>query len=354
MRVMIDATYARRAPWSGTGIYIERVVEALRRVDGLEIETAVNPNRRTPAGGGIGSVRNLLGDRWWTSVQLPRLARRAAVEVIHHPLPAFSRWAGSPQVVTVHDLAFEVLPEQFDPGFRRYAHLAHRSAARAAEAVACVSAATAADVRRRWGVASERIVVTPLGPGQELPSRPADARHFLYVGDDQPRKNLPTLLSAYAAYRHRAEQPRELVLAGTASHSSDGVRTETRPSRERLAELYGAAVALIHPSLHEGFGLTALEAMSLGVPVIASAIPALREICGPAALYAEPHDARAFTTAMLQLAAQPQLREHLSEQARGQAVRFSWERCAQAHLDAYRLARASYSGAPYPVAKNRR
>jgi glycosyltransferase involved in cell wall biosynthesis len=354
MRVLIDATYIRRGPRSGTGIYVERLVEALDRLDEVEVETVVNTRRRPPAGGGIGSVRNLLADGWWASIQLARLARRAGAEVIHHPLPAFSRWSGIPQVVTVHDLAFEVLPQHFDRGYRRYAQIAHRSAARASDAVVCVSAATAAEVRRRWDVAEERIVVAPLGPGQEVALRTGERRHFLYVGDDQPRKNLRVLIAAYAGYRQRTEQPIELVLAGTASYRGDGVRIEASPSQERLAELYGGAVALIHPSLHEGFGLTALEAMSLGVPVIASSIPALREICGPAALYAEPHDARAFATAMLQLARQPRLREHLSEQGRRQAARFSWTRCARAHLDAYRLARASYAGGPYPVAQKRR
>lgn len=354
MRVMIDATYASHAPQSGTGIYIERLVEALGGLEGVEIEAVANPNRRAPAGGGVGSVRNLLVDRWWTSIQLPRLARRAGAQVIHHPLPAFSRWAGIPQVVTVHDLAFQILPQHFDRRFRRYAQIAHRSAARASAAVVCVSAATAADVRQRWDVAEERIVIAPLGPGQEPAPRPGEPRHFLYVGDEQPRKNLPVLLAAYAGYRQRAEQPVELVLAGTASQRGDGVRIEVSPSDERLAELYGRAVALIHPSLHEGFGLTALEAMSVGVPVIASSIPALREICGPAAMYAEPHDARAFATLMLQLAGQPRLREHLSDQARDQAARFSWASCARAHLDAYRLARASYPAGPYPVAERHR
>jgi glycosyltransferase involved in cell wall biosynthesis len=352
MRVMIDTTYARRSPHSGTGVYTERLVEALGRLGEVGIELVDNSARRAPAGGGIGSLRNLLADRWWTGVQLPRLARRAGAEVLHHTLPAFSRWAGIGQVVTVHDLAFEVLPEHFDPGFRRYAQVAHRSAARAADAVVCVSAATAADVRRRWGVPPERIVVAPLGPGQEFPARPGQPRHFLYVGDDQPRKNVSVLIAAYATYRRRADAPVELVLAGAAERRGEGVRIEARPDRARLAELYGEAVALIQPSLHEGFGLTALEAMSVGVPVIASAIPALRETCGPAALYADPREPQGFASAMLQLAGQPRLREHLSEHAREQAARFSWSICARSHLEAYRLARASRSRGPYPVAES--
>ncbi len=110
----------------------------------------------------------------------------------------------------------------------------------------------------------------------------------------------------------------------------------------------------MHPSLHEGFGLTALEALSLGVPVIASAIPALREICGGAALYADPQDPRAFTTTMIQVATQPRLRERLAEHGRRQAARFSWEACARAHLQAYEVARRPAGRTPYPLRERHR
>jgi alpha-1,3-rhamnosyl/mannosyltransferase len=339
MRVLFDTTYAGRAPYSGTAIYIQRVTEALSRIEGVEVESAENRRRPPPAGGGVGSLRNLFSDRWWTSVELPRQARRMRADVIHHPLPAFTRWTGIPQVMTVHDLAFQRLPQHFDRWFRRYARISHRSAALAAGAVVCVSEATALDVRTLWGLEPERIIVAPLGPGQELPAAKREPTHFLYVGDGEPRKNLPLLLAGYAGYRGRAERPLDLVLAGSASGRGEGVRIEPQPTTERLAELYGGALALVHPSLHEGFGLTALEALSLGVPVIASAIPALRETCGGAALYADPRDPRAFTTAMLQLASQPRLRERLAEHGRRQAARFSWESCAQAHLEAYAIAR---------------
>ncbi len=354
MRVMIDATYAEREPFSGTGIYIERIAAALARLDDVEVEPVVNSRRRPPAGGGRGSLWNLATDRWWTAFQLPALARRARADVLHHPLPAFARWSSLPQVVTVHDLAFQRVPQHFDRRFRRYAQLSHRGAALAAQAVVCVSEATALDVRLLWGLEPERIVVAQLGPGQEVPELERQTRHFLYVGDDQPRKNLPVLLAAYAGYRGRAERPLDLVLAGAASGRGEGVKTEARPSPERLAELYAGALALVHPSLHEGFGLTALEALSLGVPVIASAIPALREICGGAALYADPQDPRGFTTAMIQVATQPRLRERLADHGRRQAARFSWEACARAHLQAYEVARGRAAHTPYSVRERHR
>jgi len=159
VRVLIDTTYALRGP-SGTAVYLERLVAALRRV-GVEVVEAANQRRRSPGGGRAASARNFAADRAWETTALRRHAREANADVIHHPLPAFSRGAGSlPQVVTVHDLAFETTPECFDAGFRNWAKLSHRAAARRAAAVVAVSATTAAEVVTRWGLAPERLVVT--------------------------------------------------------------------------------------------------------------------------------------------------------------------------------------------------
>jgi glycosyltransferase involved in cell wall biosynthesis len=339
VRVLLDTTYASRAPYSGTAVYLERVADALSGLDDVELLEVGNHRRRPPAGGGWGSVRNAVVDQWWTEVELPRLARSMAVEVIHHPLPALSRTSRTPQVVTVHDLAFERVPKAFAPAFRGYARLAHRAAARAADAVICVSQSTARDVRSRWGVKAERLVVAPHGPGQELPpSGPGDRSHFLYVGDDEPRKNLAVLLDAYRRYRASSLEPLGLILAGNASAAGAGVRREHHPDPERLAHLYADAVALVHPALYEGFGMTPLEAMRLGTPVIVAATPALREVCGSAARYVDPHDPQALAAAMLELAQDPVLRGQLADRGRGQAARFSWAASARRHRDAYSLA----------------
>jgi glycosyltransferase involved in cell wall biosynthesis len=338
MRVLLDATYAARAPYSGTGVYVDRITEALRRLGDVEVEVVANGRRREPAGGGIGSVRNLIADRWWTAVELPRLARRLGADVIHHPLPALARASRVPQVITVHDLAFERLPDQFDRRFRLYAHRTHRAAALAAGAVICVSETAASDVRELWCVPPERIVVALHGPGQEVVGRELLREHFLYVGDDEPRKNLATLLAAYRRYRERVPAPLPLLLAGAASADGPGMAVERHPSRERLAELYAGAIALVLPSLYEGFGLTALEAMSAGTPVLAARSPGLLEVCADAASYADPRDPESFAEAMVQISQAPALQAQLGELGRRRAARFSWGECARAHVDAYSLA----------------
>jgi glycosyltransferase involved in cell wall biosynthesis len=342
MRILLDATYARRAPYSGTAVYLDCLQAALAQLGGAEVVPVWNRRRRPPAGGGAGSARNALADLSWTAVELPRLARRVRADVIHHPLPAYGP-ARVPQVLTVHDLAFERLPELFERSYRTYAHVAHRAAARRAAAVICVSETTAADVRELWGVDARRIVVARHGPGQALPtagSRPTTNRYlFIYVGDAEPRKNLSALLSAHAIYRGAAAEPLELVLAGSAAIEAPGVRVESHPSRERLAELYADAVALVHPALYEGFGLTALEAMSAGTPVIAADVPGTREICAGAARYVPPGDPTALAMAMAEVATEPALRDRLSELGRARAAEFDWSASARRHLDAYSLAR---------------
>jgi glycosyltransferase involved in cell wall biosynthesis len=342
VRVLLDTTYAQRAPRSGTGVYVQQIARALSELDDITVITTFDERRRPPAGGGAGSARNARRDQIWTQVTLPRRARAAAADVIHHPLPAHAFAAAVPQVVTVHDLAFELLPQHFATRYRRYAHLTHRAAARRAQAVIAVSEATAQEVHAQWGVAPERLVVARHGPGQALEARQRaqPPAHFLYVGDDEPRKHLGALLDAYRRYARRAEQPLGLMLAGSmdAGYAAGRIRVERDPSPGRLSELHAAAAALVHPSLDEGFGLTLLEAMALGTPVIAAASPAAREVCGDAARLVAPGDRLALADAMEAVAASPDLRSQLTACGRTRAALFSWQLAAQAHLRAYDLA----------------
>jgi glycosyltransferase involved in cell wall biosynthesis len=320
MRVLIDTSYVLRGP-SGTSTYILEFTAALRRL-GVEVVEVANERRRPPAGGGIGSLRNLLADRRWVHRKLPQFAADIRVDLVHHPLPAIARQPPCPQVVTVHDLAFETHPEHFDPRFVRWARHAHRRAAQEAAAVICVSHTTAADVREHWGIAEERIVVAHHGPGQELPvAAPQEPRHVLYVGDDEPRKNLE-LIGA-------ARLPLPVRYPGLEDEPADP---------PALALLYAQALVLVHPSVHEGFGLTPLEAMGSGVPVVAVRNPAVEEVCGDAAIYVDPVDPGPLERAVRRLLDEPEHRAEMAARGRARAATFSWEASARAHLRAYELA----------------
>jgi glycosyltransferase involved in cell wall biosynthesis len=342
MRVLLDTTFAQRGS-TGTGVYIEHLAPALRDL-GVEVVAVANERRRPPAGGGAGSLRNAAEDRRWTALELPRRARSAGADLIHHALPAAAgRPGGTAQVVTLHDLAFERLPAAFDPRFRAFARRAHRAAARRADAIVCVSRTTAADAAALWGIPWERLVVAPHGPGQAPPPRPdppAAERHLLYVGDAEPRKNLDVLLAAHARLRERGDAP-PLVLAGAATADAPGVVVERAPSARRLAALYAEALVLVHPALHEGFGMTPLEAMHAGVPVLAARSPGVVETCADAVAYFDPRDPEGLADAIAGLVGDEARRRELSRRGRERAAGFSWEASARAHVEAYTVALAS-------------
>jgi hypothetical protein len=299
LRVLVDTSFAARGP-SGTGVYVEHVVAALRERGEVEVVEARQPLRLRPGREGrrwnpVRSVANAALDLAWLHLGLPLAARRARAAVLHHPLPARSILCRTPQVVTV------------------------------------------------LGADRGRIVVAPHGPGQELPplERRAAPGHLLYVGDGEPRKNLDGLLAAYDAHRRNVTDALPLVLAGAAAAraSGNGVRGEPGPDAPRLAELHAAAAALVHPSLHEGFGLTLAEAMRAGTPVVAVRNPGTEEVCGDAALLVEPEG---LAAALDRVHGDAGLRERLAAAGRDRAALLSWDACAALHERAYKLAAATH------------
>jgi len=305
VRVLIDTTFLARGP-SGTGTYLRELIPALRAL-GVDVVEAANPRRRRP---GTGSLRNALEDARWA-----RALRGERGDIVHHPLPAHT--PGARNVITVHDLAFDAHPELFDRRFATWARVAHARAARRAHAVIAVSQTTANDAMTRWGLPREKVIVAPHGPGQALrPVERTEPRHVLYVGDDEPRKNVGLLHQAMQRF---------------------GALPLRRPAPgDDLAALHAGALALLHTAVHEGFGLTALEAMAAGTPVVAYPSLALREVCGDAPLYATT--AEGLAGHLRALAGDAALRAAVVEHGRAQAARFSWDDCARNHLTAYTLA----------------
>jgi glycosyltransferase involved in cell wall biosynthesis len=348
VRVLIDTSFAARGP-SGTAVYIDRLTAALRERGNVELTEARRrwrpaPGRTRGRAGLLWSALNALLDLWWLQVGLRRRARRAAADVVHHPLPAWIWRAPCAQVITVHDLAFEHHPEGFGRVWRALARGRHRVAARRAGAVICVSRTAAAEAVGRLGADPEAVVVAPHGPGQELPAKAGARapRHFLYVGDDEPRKRVPALLDAHRRYAAGRPDALPLVLAGAAAERGNGqplIVGEPRPDAARLGELLEGAAALVHPSADEGFGLTLAEAMAAGVAVLAVRNPGTHELCGGAALLVEPG---ALADGMTRLHEEDGLRAELARRGRDRAQRFSWAESARLHEDAY--ARAGGEG----------
>ncbi len=178
-------------------------------------------------------------------------------------------------------------------------------------------------------------------------------RYFFSVATDFPHKNLANLVDAYKLFRDRWQDgnPPALVLAGNASSARagyyrqltsqplpDGVYYLGPISSEKLRVLYQHAEAMVFPTLYEGFGLTPLEAMASGTPVIAMPVSSVPEVCGDCALYPDGHSPRALARAMEQMASDEELRGDLQDRGRTRVELFRWERTARQTYDSYRRA----------------
>ena len=265
-------------------------------------------------------------------------------------------------VVTIHDLIHLLFPEFLpSPMALLYARVLMRRAIRRADRILTVSRATAADLELHLGVERSRIAVTwngvderfrrRLAPEElrrELSSLDLSPGYFLFLGNPKPHKNLERVLRAFASL---PADGRRLVVAGApesgavadeiAAWSRDlhlGPRLTVlgRIAEERLSALVQGAVALVFPSLYEGFGLPMAEAMAAGTPVVASTTPALTEIAGAAAELVDPLDVEAIAGAMARLAGSPALRRELAEAGLARAEAFRWETTAAQTLAVYR------------------
>jgi glycosyltransferase involved in cell wall biosynthesis len=262
--------------------------------------------------------------------QLPRLLVRLDADLGHfqYALPLGLR---CPAVVTIHDLSFERDPSSMGPKDRFVFRRVVRRAARKAKRVLTVSERTRRDLEKVYGVPGGKIVVTPNGVGAAFtPSNRPSQGYVLMVAAVQERKNP---LAALAAAEH-AGLP--LVVAGPVKDAKLGHELERRGARlagyvteDALVELYRGAACLVQPSRFEGFGLPVLEAMACGTPVVAVPEPALQEVAGDAAVWADEHK---LGEGIRRARAE---RERLAAAGIERAKRFSWEETARRTLGVY-------------------
>jgi glycosyltransferase involved in cell wall biosynthesis len=298
----------------------------------------------------------------WEQTVGPIALQRQRVDLVHGPVNISPLLVRSPSVVTVHDLAFLVYPEQYPGAKQRYLNLMTSLSVRRAKRIIAVSDSTRADIVRYYGVHPERVVVVPNGVDPDFapvsdPDRLKALRerhrlpeHFiLFVGTLQPRKNLVGLLRAYARVKDEVAWP--LVVVGAPGWLYESVFHEAHwlgiadriifagyAEPDALPLWYSAATVFVYPSLYEGFGLPLLEAMACGTPVITSATSSLPEVAGDAAICVNPTDVAALASALERLIQQPALHAELRERGLARAREFSWERTARETAEVYRRA----------------
>ncbi len=352
---------------SGIDRYLRGLLFALQDVLGDSDELivfadrgAIDPNGTFTLHPAPGYTGNRALRVAWEQIGLPRAIARERLELFHGAAFALPSRLSVPGVVTIHDLAFLRWPEQVPKRRATYLSRAVGAATRQAERVIAVSEATRRDVIELLQVDPDRIDVTPLGVDPRFHRPSAEAivefreanelsRPFvLAVGTREPRKNLPTLIRAFA--RMKNEIPHELVHAGGAgwkpeeleraiaeTQLGDRLRFVDYVPHEALPFWYSAADCFVMPSLYEGFGLPLLEAMACGAPCIAANRSSLPEVVGDAAYLCEP-DVESIANALATVLHDGEQRHQLRLAGPNRAKQFTWRRTAELTATCYRKA----------------
>lgn len=364
----LNLVYLVPGETGGTETYARELIPALlAERPGLRVTAFVNREAAEVGGGPWKElvpavtvpVRARRRVEWVRGEQLllPRLARRAGVDLLHSLANTAPTRGPYRRVVTVHDLIHRIHPEAHFGRIATAMGWLVRLAVARADRVIAPSASAKADVMRLLGAPAEEIDVVPQGCTPP-PARGGDAagvRERLDMGERpvvlsasamRPHKNLARLLEALASIP--AERRPLLVLAGYATgHEkelrdraaelgiADDVRLPGWVSADDLEGLYAAASVFVFPSLYEGFGLPVLEAMARGVPVACSGRSSLAEVAGDAARLFDPERPAEIATAIEALLADPAEAERLRVAGRAQAARFTWTATARGTLATY-------------------
>ena len=282
----------------------------------------------------------------WTQFQLPKIYQNLKSQLLFSPTPEAPLYTNCRFIVTAFDMIPLRFPKRFSP-LTTYHKYYTPEVFKQAEHIICISESTANDITQFYQIPSHKITPILLAGDNShfqflnLPTR----NYFLYVGRQDPYKNLQRLITAFSALPHRNDY--ELWLAGPYDKRysplleiqtqelgiSHLVKFLNYVSYDELPIIINQAIALVFPSLWEGFGLPVLEAMACGTPVITSNVSSLPEVAGDAAILINPYNTGEITAAMTTIINDSETRKQLSEKGLKRANQFSWEKTGLATVE---------------------
>jgi len=282
----------------------------------------------------------------WDQVLLPALAARSGATLLHATAGTLPLVRTLPAIVTVHDLAFQSVPDAYPRRGRRWHEAALGRAVRRAAAFVTPSEPVAAALRSVLGRSPVTVTVIEEGADHLPPPDPAAAADLLErlgavdgfllaVGTLEPRKNLVRLIEAYVEIRPALPAPWPLVVVGPAGWGAGlepppaGVVLAGRVPAPALAALYATCRCLAYVPLAEGFGLPVVEAMRAGAPVVESGVPS----AGGASLVVDPLDPAAIGAGLLAASVDGARRDELVLAGRARTAELTWARAAAAHVE---------------------
>ncbi|MDP3973373.1 MAG: glycosyltransferase family 1 protein [Candidatus Daviesbacteria bacterium] len=362
MKVGFDGSRAFVEKRTGTENYSFQLLNALSKIDKKnQYIVYVRNTSTTPYLSSNFLFKEIRWPMLWTQAGLALQTFRDKLDVLFvpaHTLPIIKK-PGLKTVVTVHDLGSEYLPSMHQFKQRIYLSFMQRYQLNTATKIIAVSKATKDDLIRKIGINPKNVTVIYEGYNKDIfrhissKGRSSFGRnilrqydlkpgsYFLFVGTVQPRKNLERVIIA-SSYQLSAIS---LVIVGREGWLSDeiyklpkkmGIEKKVKflgyvPEKD-LPALYSGAIALVSPSLFEGFGLPILEAQACGCPVVTSNLSSMPEVAGPpaggGAILVNPYDVEDITRAMIRVKGKAE-RERLIKRGFENIKRFSWEKCAR-------------------------
>jgi glycosyltransferase involved in cell wall biosynthesis len=310
-----------------------------------DFHTYLVPNNLTPEQGTKGHLNRLL----WTQFKLPKIYKQLQASLLFSPVPEIPLYSKCRSVVMVHDLIPLRFPNKKSPLIPYFKYYIPQ-VLKQAEHIICNSQATAKDIVDFFNIPADKITPILLAYDQQH-FRPLDIKkdavtvpYFLYLGRHDPHKNVNRIVEAFANLKDN--QNYQLWLAGPTDKrytpkliqqaAELGIEKQLKildyVDYEQLPILLNQALALVFPSLWEGFGFPVLEAMGCGTPVITSNISSLPEVAGEAALLIDPYNVKEMTASMEKIAIDNSLRSQLKILGLQQAKKFSWQTTGQQTL----------------------
>ena len=348
MRIAIDAREMTGRP-TGVGRYLSEILCAWSQLPDAGahefILCAPDPLECSLTGLSITCVIEPGHGTIWEQWTLPRLVARGGADVLFAPAYTAPLRCQVPVVLTIHDVSFAAHPEWFPwrEGLRR--RTVARMSARRAARVITDSEFSKREIASRLGVDGSRIDVIYLGSSSPPPPAPREPL-VLYAGSIFNRRHLPALIEGFAliAAHHlevrleivgdnRTFPPVDLDRTIAESGASDRIRMRRYLPDAELSSLHARAAVFVFLSEYEGFGLTPLEAMAAGVPVVVLDTEVAREIYGAAAEYVEGPDPALVASALERVLVDHAVRTRLVDAAAKQIQRYSWRACARRTLE---------------------
>jgi glycosyltransferase involved in cell wall biosynthesis len=354
LSVLINYSFLLTKP-TGTTTYALNILPFLKKVKPIILSSQPlhnyncyqTPINQTAEQGFRGHLCRLM----WTQFQLPKIYRELKSQLLFSPISEAPLWSQCSTVVMAHDFIPLRFPKRFSP-LTPYNQYYVPQVLSQSQHIVCNSQSTANDIVKFCDIPAHKITPILLAYDVEHFREIANKSefrlqnpYFLYIGRHDPYKNVSRLIAAFASLLSNHEY--QLWLAGPSDDRytpalkkqaqelelTDQVKFLDYLPYEDLPKIISGAIALVFPSLWEGFGLPVLEAMACGTPVITSNLSSLPEVAGDAAILIDPYNVEEIADAMQAIANNTGLRSHLSQLGLQRAKKFSWEKTGQATVE---------------------